>query len=892
MRLKRFFWIAPTALLLIVWQTFRLNFPVPLAMSPVAAQTSDVRKAEADRLYEQGNQQTNIETAIQFYQQALNIYRQIREYDMAQRVLAWMGTRYRERGDYTKAIEYYQQWLALAREIKDWKEQGLALNHLGFSYRMWGQYAKAIKYYEQSLALARERKDFEEEIRVLTNIVVAYPVLGENAKAIECYQRWLEIAREIKNRQEEQKSLVELAWFYHQLGNDTKAIEFAEQALAVAREINDSQALNARLTSLGLLYVDAGNYIKAIDYYQQALAIARETKDGYLIWSTLKLLGNAHRKLGNYTKAIDYYQQSLTVARANKESYQEVLALDDMVMGYVESENYVKAIEYAQQSLALKRKNNGSKEGALRYLGLVYLYSGDYAKAIDYIRQSLALTQARNNPPSDEALYILGYALYYSGDLAAAEKVFFDRIRLLESLRAQQGNFDAKKVSMFEEQTPAYQSLQEILIAQNKPETALEIAERGRARAFVELIARRLSPTPIEPAQVSPPNLEQIKQTAKVNNTTLVLYSIISDIFKVEGKRQLREEALYIWVIKPTGEVTFRKADLKPLWQQQNTSLKDLVTTTRESIGVDDRSIFVAEVQHLFNEEEQTKNLQQLHQLLIAPITDLLPTDQNQRVTFVPQGELFLVPFAALQDTQGKYLIEKHTILTTPSIQVLELTHQQREKVKQAAVKDAVVVGNPTMPTVPPKYGEKPQQLASLKGAKQEAEAIAPLLNTKALTGDEATKATVLARLPGAKIVHLATHGLFDDFQGLQSAIALAPTSSDNGLLTASEILDLKLNADLVVLSACNTGRGRITGDGVIGLSRSLFIAGTPSVIVSLWSVPDAPTASLMSEFYTNLYQKKLDKAQALRQAMLKMMEKHRDNPRAWAAFTLIGEAQ
>jgi CHAT domain-containing protein len=212
--------------------------------------------------------------------------------------------------------------------------------------------------------------------------------------------------------------------------------------------------------------------------------------------------------------------------------------------------------------------------------------------------------------------------------------------------------------------------------------------------------------------------------------------------------------------------------------------------------------------------------------------------------------------------------------------------------VKQAAAKDALVLGNPTMPHVPPKYGDKPQQLAPLPGAKREAETIAPLLNTKALTGNEANKAAVLARLPGAKIVHLATHGLFDDFQGLQSAVALAPTSSDNGLLTAEEILNLKLNADLVVLSACNTGRGRITGDGVIGLSRSLFIAGTPSVMVSLWSVPDAPTASLMSEFYTNLYQKKLDKAQALRQAMLKMMEKYRNNPRAWAAFTLIGEAQ
>lgn len=112
-----------------------------------------------------------------------------------------------------------------------------------------------------------------------------------------------------------------------------------------------------------------------------------------------------------------------------------------------------------------------------------------------------------------------------------------------------------------------------------------------------------------------------------------------------------------------------------------------------------------------------------------------------------------------------------------------------------------------------------------------------------------------------------------------------------NGLLTAEEILDLKLNAELVVLSACDTGRGRITGDGVVGLSRSLIASGVSSVIVSLWAVPDAPTASLMTEFYNNIQQRKLDKAQALRQAMLTTMKQH-PKPRNWAAFTLIGEAE
>ncbi|WP_226594906.1 CHAT domain-containing protein, partial [Microseira wollei] len=129
-----------------------------------------------------------------------------------------------------------------------------------------------------------------------------------------------------------------------------------------------------------------------------------------------------------------------------------------------------------------------------------------------------------------------------------------------------------------------------------------------------------------------------------------------------------------------------------------------------------------------------------------------------------------------------------------------------------------------------------------------------------------------------------------NDIQGLQSAIALAPSGTDNGLLTAEQILELNLSAELVVLSACNTGSGRITGDGVIGLSRALITAGVPSAIVSLWLVPDAPTAALMTEFYQQ-FQRTGDKAQSLRQAMLTTMQQH-PNPRDWAAFTLIGEAE
>ncbi len=210
---------------------------------------------------------------------------------------------------------------------------------------------------------------------------------------------------------------------------------------------------------------------------------------------------------------------------------------------------------------------------------------------------------------------------------------------------------------------------------------------------------------------------------------------------------------------------------------------------------------------------------------------------------------------------------------------MLGLTHQIKQRSLQG--QGALVVGNP----VP-----MPKQLPSLPRTEEESTEIATLLKTQAVTRKAATKAAIVQKLAGARIIHLATHGILDDVQGLGSAIALAPSGKDNGLLTAEEILSMKLNADLVVLSACNTGNGRITGDGVIGLSRSFISAGVSSVIVSLWSVQDNPTPLLMANFYRQMLQKP-DKAQALRQAMLTTMKQY-PSPEYWAAFTLMGEAQ
>ena len=415
-----------------------------------------------------------------------------------------------------------------------------------------------------------------------------------------------------------------------------------------------------------------------------------------------------------------------------------------------------------------------------------------------------------------------------------------------------------------------YQGLIKNLISQNKYEDALLISERSRGRALTEVTNTSSDNKPIDGA--TSPSIAQIKQTAKQQNATLVQYSILYDDSK--------ESELYIWVIKPTGEIKFSQVDLKPLWQQK-TSLTELVKSSREAVGARDKGINTTEIKK--SEDGQYTKLQILHKLLIEPVADSLPKNESDKVIFIPQGSLFLLPFAALQDTKGQYLIEQHAISTSPSIQVLDLLHSQRQK--QAKTQDILIVGNPETGSISIKPGEPPQKLSPLPGAEQEAKAIANIFNTTALTGKQASKVTVLERMPKAKIIHLATSSL-----NIQESIAipLAPSGNDNGLLTSEEILSLKLNAELVVLSGCKTGLGKITGDGVIGLERAFMAAGAKSVISSLWNVSDSSTALLMTEFYKNL-QKNPNKTQALQQAML-TTKKQYPSPFDWAGFTFTGD--
>ncbi|NJL10207.1 MAG: CHAT domain-containing protein, partial [Calothrix sp. SM1_7_51] len=614
-------------------------------------------------------------------------------------------------------------------------------------------------------------------------------------------------------------------------------------------------------------------YQKALDYYQQSLAISQQIGDKAVESPTLNNIGAVYGSLGQYQKALDYYQQSLAIRKQRGDKSGEGTILSNIGKVYHNLEQYQTALDLLQQSLAIFQQiDDKYSEGTiLNNIGKVYGSLGQYQKALDYYQQSLAISQQIGDKPGEGVSFNnIGAAYIAQRQYSQAEKPLFAAIKIRDELRTKLS--DDKKISLFAQQTDTYKFLQQALIPQNKIEQALEISERGRARAFIDLLTSKA--TNNNDAIGKLPTIANIKQIAQKQNSTLVEYSVLGG------------EKLYIWIVKPTGEIAFEQVDLKSL----KTPLSKLVENSRLSIGVRGRGIQVSQAQGA----NQKDRLQQLHDILIKPIAKHLPKNPEARVVFVPHESLFLVPFPALMDENQKYLVEKHTILTAPAIQVLEFTEKNNSKpINYAALpqEEKLIVGNPIMPFV----GVPPTQLSSLPGAEVETRLIASLLNAKPLIGKGATKSAVMRRVNSAKLIHLATHGLLDGFgERTPGAIALSPDSppspkeANEGLLRTSEIVEnLKLQADLVVLSACDTGKGEITGDGVLGLSRALITAGAKSLVVSLWQVPDQATSDLMVEFYQQL-EKNPDKAIALRQAMLKTKEKH---PGAvnWAAFTIIG---
>ncbi len=856
--------------------------------------------------------QSDYITAIQYHERSRAITQKTGNKSDIAISLNNLANNYTTLGNYPKALDLYQESQGLSESIGDRLQLSRTINNIGHLYTEQGDYRKGLEEYEKSLKLALESGDREQQGTLYNNIGTNYQYLSEYNAAQDAYNKALTAHRTTGSKPGIAITTNNIGVLQSTLGDYSNAETTLQEALQQAQVLGTPQLVAMTYGNLAQLKSDQGQYAKALEFFTKELEIQQKIGDRANEIGTLIQFGNLYRLLGRPAKAQEYCTQALTQAQSIGTKSLEGVATGCIAGILLEQAQYGKSATLTQQALTLNRSigNRRSEIQTLKTLGRLFTAQNQHFEAETTVNQALMLARSlKLTPEEGELLMALGTVQSALGKRAEAQANLTQAIQIADQLgdratsgkaQTQLGNLlsqsqnyveaettltravtqweatrpgltDSNKVSLFEIQSKTYRLLQQALVAQNKANTALEISERGRARAFVELLATKGQMAGQIAGDRQLPNLAEIKAIAQAENATIVQYSTISD------------SELYIWVIQPDGTIQFVTSKLtQPIAQMVLENRDFMGVRGRASIAIEGSTGNNASNNAGSDDRAIRTNLKQLHTALINPIQKYLPSNPEARVIVIPQDALFLVPFNALTDTQDRPLIALHTLSTAPSIQALALT-QKLKKPDRSPV--PLIVGNPQMPT----YQGNP--LESLPGAGTEAKQIAQLFNTQPLIGPQAAKATVLHQMQGATLIHLATHGLLDTLRGeIPGAIALTPSPGNDGFLTASEIVDLKLNADLVVLSACSTGRGDITGDGVIGLSRSLFIAGVPSVVVSLWNVRDESTALLMTEFYKNLNTRKLTKAQALRQAIL-TTQKTYPNPADWAAFNLVGEA-
>jgi CHAT domain-containing protein len=615
-------------------------------------------------------------------------------------------------------------------------------------------------------------------------------------------------------------------------------------------------------------------------------------------------------KTGEYETAKSIFSSQLDEATKNNDTSIAMIARNSLAFALMQLEDYDAVETLIDQSVP---KVEGYEKGYLQGISaLLAADSGDLEKAIKITKTAmnsklqslpflLRFQYGGSMTMSDEVTIAHYYLLSGEPDkamkaVAKAEKTYKATLKKIDDV-AKTGAMagDETKVGFSTIGSSISSVRQQVLIAKGDIEAALVESERGRGQ--IQAAAMRKNFQINQQAAPQELTIEAIRELVQSTGATLIHYAVANPVDAAPrallppSSKLKNPHRLLIWVVTPDGKVTNQIVDLTG-----KENLAQLVNDFRSAILPSQKAGDETDATRIATKKQDqaksfTQTSRKLHQLLVEPISSLLPKDPDAVVVVMPQAELFAIPFAALIDDQGNHVIDKHTLVTAPSIETFRLTAARAKPTTKLTKDQLLVVGNPSMPSYLARPDEVPSALSDLPGSEIEAKAIADLFGIKPMIGEEATEVAVSERMKNARVIHLATHGLLESTnvftRSYLSAIALAPSPKEDGFLTVREVTRMKLNADLVVLSACDTGRGEITGEGITGLSQAYMMAGVPTTVVSLWPVSDKATAVMMVNFYKALGEGKTTAA-ALRQATLINRDQF-ESPRLWAPFTAYG---
>jgi CHAT domain-containing protein len=851
--------------------------------------------------------------ALDFYNQALPLSRAVGDRRLELSILIFISTDHLLLGEYPKVLDYCNQALPLARSVGYRQAEATAQAGIGIANFISGERHKALDHLNQALSIWQALGYREQEATMLVAIGGIYFTLGEKQKAREYNDRASQLRQVERGRTdsaaaEDKDRLAAETAFAEGVRLSTlgtaesrrQSIEKYEEALPLWRAIGDREREVLTLTGLGMVYALLGEKPKAIDYLNQALSLWRALGspgwEGYL----LSAIGETYFLLGEQQSALDYLRLALPVLQATGDRASEAFARSDLARIERDRGNLSEAQTQIEAALDIIESIRTRIVNPTWRLSYFTSEQGNYEFYIDLLMRlhrqrpsagyDAAALRASERARARSLLELLTEARV---DIRqGVEPVLLERERSLQQrLKAQAENqfrlFNARHTK--EQAEAAKKEIERLLEEQQEIETQI----------------REVSPHYAALKYPQPCSLQEIRQQALDADTLLLEYS-------------LGEERSYLWAVSLTGIASF-ELPRRSVIEDAVRHLSELLTEPGRQVAGETPAQRQTRIKR--SESAYWVAATGLSRMLLGPVAPQLGT---KRLLVVGDGALQYLPFAALpapemsdrgveskkRTAPPRPLILEHEIVCLPSASTLatlrrELAGRPAAPRTIAALADPVfeltdkrVKRDPSVALKP--AGQLP--IPRLAYSRREATGIVapvPTQERKLILGFDVNHGAVTsADLADYRFVHFATHSRVDSAEPALSGILLslvdeAGRPQENGILHLGEIYNLKLPAELVTLSACQTALGKeVKGEGLVGLTRGFMYAGAARVVASLWKVDDAATADLMKQFYQRMLgEQRLRPAAALRAAQIAMSRrKGQESPYYWAAFVIQGE--
>lgn len=837
------------------------------------------------------------DTALQYFQNSLSINESLsNQAGIADDVLS-IGNLFRMKGEYATALDHLGRSLKLRETLGDPASIAESLRCLASVYLDEGDYDVALDYLKRTLALDESLDDKSHLAFTFNLIAYIYMNQSDYGNAAHYYHQSLELSEAIGDKSYTANSLVALGIIHSAEGNDDIALDYYRKALLINKEIGSIDEAAQTLSAIARIYLRRGDLGAAMEHLENALQLQPE-RPGNVV-DLKETIGKVQQQLGNFDKALEYYQESLQISESHQERAAIADVLTDIANVYLQQEKPELALDFATRG-------------------------AEAAKKLDrYETLSVART-------------IIGKAHWKLNALSETRQDFESAIAAVEKMRSEAAGGEEEQSRFLQNRLAPYHAMIALLVAQNQYAEAFAYAEKARARVLLDVLRSGKS-------QINKSLTLQEQQ--KGRNLTDRLASLNAQIsFESqrphpdekrlqELERNLKEargdfESFQAAVYAGHPELKVQRGEVPSITSEEAAAiLPNPQAAMLEYVVADDKAFlftltlnqdkpelnaFPIEMNHkdllhaVENLDSQLashdpgyrESAGRLYALLLSPAAKALKGKDT--LIIVPDAELWNLPFQALLSPAGRYTTEDYAVSYEPSITALrEMIHLRQNK--QPGVTPALLAfGNPTvLRQTESRMNEvyRNQKMEPLPEAETEVHAIAELYgsnHSEVLTRSEAREDTFKSEAAGYDILHMATHAVLDDVNPMYSKLVLSQKTSgtsEDGLLEAWEILNLNLKADLVVLSACDTARGRVgAGEGIIGLSWAFFVAGSSTTMVSQWPVETNSTSRLMILFHRNLRSRHLSKADALRQAELQLMKSTKyKHPFYWAGFVLVG---